>query len=82
MTIEKRRFHNHERRMGDEDFHFLARDTDTGRVFVIHEWSHRVGDKFGGDGQKEIEVGEFLSGNGSTAKSNLLKLIGTLVPDN
>ena len=79
MPIISRQFHQHERGMGNEDFHSLARDTETGEVFVIHETSHRVGDGFR-SGEQRIPIQEFLAMGGS-AQNKLLSLIGTLVPE-
>lgn len=77
MAIVTRRFHYHEKGNHDETWHSLARDTDTGEVFVQKEWAHRenVGDC-------RIELAAFLASNDSTARTNLMKLIGSLVPDN
>ena len=79
MPIISRQFHQHEQGMGDEDFHSLARDTDTGEVFVIHETSRRGGDGFQ-TGEQRISIQEFLTMGGS-AQNELLSLIATLVPE-
>lgn len=79
MPIISRQFHQHERGTGNEDFHSIARDTDTGEVFVIHETSRRGVGGFQSREQK-ISVQEFLAIGGS-AQNELLSLIGTLVPD-
>jgi hypothetical protein len=52
----------------------LARDTESGAVYIEHEWAER-----GNFGSKRIGVAEFLSGPSMTARDNLLELIGTLV---
>ena len=62
--------------MGDEDWYYLARDTDTGRVFVFHEWSHRKGQAYEG-GNEDIELATYLQQPG-TAQQRLVELIGTL----
>ena len=77
VEIVKRQFHRHERGRGDEDFYYLARDAESGRVFVYHEWSHRRGDGYE-PGNAHIELGAFLNGQG-TAQQRRLHLIGTLV---
>jgi hypothetical protein len=76
MTILKRQFHSHEIGMSDEDWYYLARDTDSGRIFVYHEWSHRKGQTYEG-GNKDMELQDFLAHNG-TAQARLRELIGTL----
>jgi hypothetical protein len=77
MAILKRSFHSHEVGMGDEDWFYLARDTDSGRVFVYHEWSHRKGQTYD-SGNEDIELDVFLPGGG-TGQARLKELIGTLV---
>lgn len=79
MAIIKRQFHQHERGLGDEDWYYLARDTETGQVFVYQEWSHRVGDQYE-PGNAHIELDAFLRGTG-TAQAKLRDLIGSLVAD-
>ncbi len=74
MAILKRPFSSADLGMGDEDWYYLARDTETGRVFVYHEWSHRKGVSFEG-GNEDIELGEFLHRPG-IAQEHLLRLIG------
>jgi hypothetical protein len=76
MAILTRQFFYHEKGNHDETWYSLARNTETGAVFIEHEWAAR-----GDVGSKKIEIVEFLSGPGGTARNNLLKLIGTLVPD-
>jgi hypothetical protein len=41
MTILRSAFSSSDLGMGDEDWYYLARDTETGRVFVYHECSTR-----------------------------------------
>jgi hypothetical protein len=79
MVVLKREFHRHERGMGDEDWYHLAQDTESGRVFVYHEWSHRAGKGYK-SGEKNIELVAFLARQ-DTARDKLLRLIGTLVED-
>jgi hypothetical protein len=45
VAFLKRLFFCHEGGMGG-DWYFLARDTETGQVFILHEWTHRVGDNY------------------------------------
>ena len=83
MANFKREFHRHEKGMGNETWHYLARDAESGRVFVIKETSTRSGgsmSEFVG-GNEEIELADFLGGYGSSARNNLIELIGTLVPE-
>ena len=79
MAVLKRQFFHHEHGVGDEDWYYLARDTESGRVFVVREWSHRAGNTFE-PGSGAIEIPVFLTGDGP-AEDSLLRLIGTLVED-
>lgn len=77
MAVLKRGFYYHEKGNHDEDWFYLARDTDSGRVFIIHEWAHREN-----LGDRELSLEEFLTSRGrGTRQDNLIKLIGTLVAD-
>jgi hypothetical protein len=76
MTILRRPFSSCDLGMGDENWYYLARDTDTGRVFVYHEWSHRRGDSHAG-GNEDIEFDAFLHHQGM-AQDHLRALIGSL----
>lgn len=79
MSIVRVQFHHHERGLGDEDWHYLARDTDTGDVFVVHEWCHR-GSEESRNGSERIKIGVFLTDRvQGTKQSKLLALIGSLV---
>lgn len=76
MAILKRRFSSADLGMGDEDWYYLARDTETGRVFVYHEWSHRKGQAHEG-GSEDIDLDAFLHRPG-IAQDHLRQLIGSL----
>jgi hypothetical protein len=76
MTILTREFHKHEKGNHEESWYRLARDTETGDVFIEHEWSAR-----NDVGTERIEVAEFLARHEGTAGKNLLRLIGTLVKE-
>ncbi len=76
MAILKRPFSSADLGMGDEDWYYLARDTETGRVFVYHEWSHRKGQTHEG-GNEDIELAAFLDRPG-IAQEHLRQLIGEL----
>jgi hypothetical protein len=81
MTISRRLLHHHiSGREGNDDWYYLCRDNETGHVFVEHEWDHvdysgRTHDRH------PFELGDFLTNSGSTAKSRLMDLIGTLLPE-
>jgi hypothetical protein len=79
MAVLKRQFFHHEHGVGDQDWYYLARDTDSGHVFVLREWSHRTADTFV-PGSGIIEIPVFLNGHGP-AEDELLRLIGILVQD-
>lgn len=76
MAIITRRFHYHEKGNHDETWHELARDTETGEVFIEKGWARRddVGDC-------RIELATFLATERSTARDKLVALIGSLVPE-
>jgi hypothetical protein len=74
MAVVMKRFFCHEKGNHDEAWYYLARDTESGAVYIEHEWAER-----GNFGSKRIGVAEFLSGPSMTARDNLLELIGTLV---
>jgi hypothetical protein len=76
MAVVMKRFFYHEKGNHDETWYYLARDTESGAVYIEHEWAER-----GNLGSKRIGVAEFLSGPSMTARDNLLKLIGTLVSE-
>jgi hypothetical protein len=76
MSILTKQFYAHEKGNHDETFYHLARDTETGEVFVMHEWYARAD-----VGSARIELADFLSRNTSSAKTKLLALIGTLVKE-
>ncbi|RYE44501.1 MAG: hypothetical protein EOP24_24075 [Hyphomicrobiales bacterium] len=78
MAIITKQFHKREKGMGDEDWYHLARDTETGAVFVRHEWSHRDGGGYR-SGEEDIPLIDFLSEGGGDRQRQLLELIGTLV---
>lgn len=75
MSILTRQFHYHEDGSHYEKWYYLARDTETGRVFVVDE---RIDPK-GKQTSTNLEIEEFLSREQSTGTSKLRKLIGTLV---
>jgi hypothetical protein len=79
MPTTSKEFSHYEHGMGDEDWHSLARDSETGRVFIIHKWSHRHGQTLA-SGIIEIDLGAFLAMDG-IAQDRLRHMIGTLVTE-
>ena len=77
--MPKRQFFRQERGSGHEDRYNLVRDPETGQVFVLHEWSHRVGDSYDVS-SADYELETFLSQQG-TPQHKLRELIGSLVND-
>jgi predicted deacetylase len=77
MAILRRQFFYHEKGNHDERWHWLARDTDTGRVFVINGYAPMGQEDF----ETESEVGEFLTNDNSSARTKLLEVIGSLVTE-
>ena len=78
MTIVLKEFYRSETVTGNEDSYSLGRDTETGRVFVKHCWSHPAAGGLKSD--HEMSVHDFLQRTGSR-QSALLRMIGTLVPE-
>jgi hypothetical protein len=74
MAIMRRQFSSSDLGMGIENWYYLARDTETGRIFVYHEWSRRRGETYEG-GSEDIELDSFLHHAG-TAQDHLRELIG------
>ena len=74
MAILRRQFSSSDLGMGIENWYYLARDTETGRIFVYHEWSRRRGETYEG-GSEDIELDFFLHHAG-TAQDHLRELIG------
>ena len=73
MTIETRTLH----RIPNGDRWQLARDSETGQVFVRHEANLSSGGRV-----TDIEIGAFLSTGGMGPEhQELLRLIGTLVEE-
>jgi hypothetical protein len=71
MATETRRLY----RSANGDRWHLARETDSGRVFIKHEANEPSGGQV-----TEIEIGDFLTGRGhGPEQTELLRLIGTLV---
>ncbi len=69
--------------MNNEDWWYLCKDTDTGSVFVLHEWAHTDVTRPSSQsnvGSKHIELSVFLVETRPTeAQSRLRQLIGSLV---
>jgi len=76
MAVLKREFHRNRKIHGEEYWFSLARDTETGEVYIIREFDYVVD---GGAATRE-SVYHFLAGGGDR-QAALLALIGTLVPD-
>jgi hypothetical protein len=76
MAIVKRQFYKNHKPQGDEYWFYLARDTETGEVFVIREFDYLAD----GGSEKKMTLYEFLAGGGNRQNA-LLELIGSLVPD-
>jgi hypothetical protein len=76
MSVVKRQFYKNKKAQGDEYWFYLAKDTETGEVFVIREFDYLVD----GGSEKKMTLYEFLAGGGNRQNA-LLELIGTLVPE-
>lgn len=82
MAILGKLFHKHERNMGNEDWYWLCRDTDTGRVFIRHWSSHRAGlESSFKEGQVDPDVAKLLQSGQGSLQNGFLELIGSLATD-
>ncbi len=79
MAITKRLIYQTAQGLGNEDWFYLARDAETGRTFVMHEWSRLNGNGLQ-PGSADIDLEVFLSGAGA-AQDMLRELIGTLATE-
>ncbi len=71
MAEIKNRFFYHEKGNHDETWYYLARDTESNNVYVIHAWAH------GRDvDEAPMAITDFLNSGRGTAQDNLLKLLG------
>jgi hypothetical protein len=71
VTIERREIH----RSSNEDRWYVARDSDSGRVYVQHQANARSGGHI-----EDIELGAFLTGAPDVPERlALFRLIGALV---
>lgn len=77
MAELRRRFYYHEKGNHDERWHYLARDSETGKVWIVNGYAP-MGEEYH---ETKSEVEQFLAEDSSTAKTNLLALIGSLVPE-
>jgi hypothetical protein len=76
MAVVKRQFYKNKKPNGDAYWFYLARDTDSGEVYVIREFDYLVD----GGSEKKMTLYEFLAGGGNRQNA-LLELIGTLVQE-
>ena len=79
MAVLKRLFHGPEQGSGEESRYYLARDTESGQVFVLHELSLRQAGMVRRNSE-HIELSAFLLRK-DAACERLLELFGTLVGD-
>jgi hypothetical protein len=77
QMIRGKQFFYHEDGSHYETWRYLARDTDTGEVFVVVEKS----DPGGRPSSHRLSIAQFLSGTKGTRTDKLLELIGSLVGD-
>jgi hypothetical protein len=71
-----KRFFHCEKGNADEAWYYLARDAETGAVYVERQWASR--DK---SGCNRIEIGDFLEGPSTIARNNLLRSIGATIAE-
>ena len=73
MTVEKELFFKSEKGIGNEDWYYLAKDSETGEEYVLHEWSHG-GVKGYTSREEKLVLAEFLKKFG-TAQAHLRELL-------
>jgi hypothetical protein len=76
LAVYRREFHRHDE--GDaSEWHVLARETKSGRLYVEHGWSRPEG---AGTSSRieEVDLSEFLARSGHP-QTLLRKLLGSLV---
>ena len=71
-----KRFFYCEKGNADEAWYYLARDVETGEVYVEHQWAAS-----GKLGSNRIEITDFLEGPYTTARNNLLRRIGAIIEE-
>ena len=77
MALYTKLFDRQQRAEGDEDFYYLARDSDSGDIFVLRAWS--LGSSPEHSPRKaRVDLGSFLSLHGA-AQDKLRELIGAAV---
>lgn len=76
MTVVKRQFYKNHKTNGDEYMFHLARDSESGEVFVIRQADYTVD----GGSETNMSLYEFLAGGGNRQNA-LLQLIGSLVAE-
>ena len=76
MTVVKRQFYKNHKPNGDEYMFHLARDSESGEVFVIRQADYMVD----GGSETNMSLYELLAGGGNRQNA-LLQLIGSLVPE-
>jgi hypothetical protein len=79
MALLKRQLHHQRLPKGDDIQYFIALNTESRHVFVVHEWSCTVNGRFE-SGSADIELETFLAERGP-AQDKLRELIGTIVKE-
>jgi hypothetical protein len=65
-------------RGGDKEWYYLAKNTETDDIFVLHEWSRRIeGNKFD-NGSEELDLGAILR-NDDELQERIRYLIGSII---
>lgn len=76
MAVARKLIYQTAEGVGEEDWYYLAHDEETGRTYVIHEWSRKRGDAYS-PGSEDLELPDFLLEKGA-AQDRLRALIGNL----
>ena len=79
MALLKRQLHHQSLPKGGDIRYFLARNTESRHVFVVHEWSNTVSSTIK-SGSSDIELEVFLAERGP-AQDKLRELIGRIVEE-
>jgi hypothetical protein len=75
-AVQMKRFFYREKGNADEAWYYLARDVESGAVYVEHQWASS-----GKLGSNRIEISDFVEGPYTTASNNLLRFVGAIIEE-
>ena len=71
-----KRFFYREKGNHVEAWYYLARDTETGAVYIEHQWA-----SWGNSGSNRIDISDFLEGPSTRARNSFLRLVGAIIEE-